>query len=103
MAEHSEIQFISKLGDDPTRISFEISYSTVDAVNMWDLCTTGGLELLPKMPQGCLDIPSGVSNDFILFGRAQRLYPVRMQKFENIAMSSGKIHGCINASPDTTY
>lgn len=88
-----EIQFISKLQDGLSRMTFEIFRASPNVNIGWQLCSTGTLELASKPPEISDRNTGSTHHDPLLARRAHSLDPDVFDVVENLKIGSGKISG----------
>ncbi|CAO1605280.1 hypothetical protein XANCAGTX0491_008801 [Xanthoria calcicola] len=88
-----EIQFVSKLDDDMSRMTFEIFRASPTVNDGWQLCSTGTLELASKLPEMFEHNPDHSPHHPLLDKRARSLDPDVFDAVNNLKLGSGKISG----------
>ncbi len=88
-----EVQFISKLANDMSRMTFEIFRASPTVNDGWQLCSTGTLELASKLPEMFEHGPDHSPHHPLLDKRAQSLDPDVFDAVDNLKVGSGKISG----------
>ncbi|KAI4220335.1 MAG: hypothetical protein LQ349_008111, partial [Xanthoria aureola] len=88
-----EVQFVSKLDDDMSRMTFEIFRASLTVNDGWQLCSTGTLELASKLPEVFEHSPDHSPHHPLLDKRAQSLGPEVFDAVRNLKIGSGKISG----------
>ena len=88
-----EVQFISKVDDDMSRMTFEIFRASPTVNDGWQLCSTGTLELASKLPEMVGHNPDHSLHHPLLNKRAQSLNPDVFDAVDNLKVGSGKISG----------
>ncbi|KAL8994776.1 MAG: hypothetical protein Q9169_005338 [Polycauliona sp. 2 TL-2023] len=90
-----EVQCISKLDNPASRMTFEIFRADPDVCDGWQLCSTGTLEIAPKL----LEVPNhhtgSPHHDPLLGLRANSLDPTVFDVVEGLQIDIGKVSGTI--------
>ncbi|KAI4123666.1 MAG: hypothetical protein LQ338_005156 [Usnochroma carphineum] len=86
-----ETQFISRMDEGSSWMSFEIHYSSKNATHGWVLCCEGSLGLIQEeLPMACGG-PSAFEDDSILLQKAQACYPRLFAIPENVRTSCARL------------
>ena len=88
-----EVQFISKVDDDMSRMTFEIFRASPTVNDGWQLCSTGTLEPASKLPEMVGHNPDHSLHHPLLNKRAQSLNPDVFDAVDSLKVGSGKISG----------